>query len=88
MKENGHFAAKENAADDTRVIRRLIWSLVPAQASATTFTLINALANNVIVGRYFGSEALATIGFVGPLTMLGNAVNSLLSTGSSIRLCQ
>lgn len=69
---------------DTNQIRRLLLSLMPIQALAFGLPAINSLLNSFIIGHFLGSETLATIGFIIPLTMAVSVFNVVLSSGAQV----
>lgn len=71
---------------ETKIVRKLFLSLLPVQAMAVGLPAINSLLDAVFVGNLLGQDALAAIGFTGPLTLLLNACISLVSTGAML-LC-
>lgn len=68
----------------TKNIRRVFWSLLPAQAFASGLPAINLLVSSFIIGNYFGSTGLAAIGFAGPFTLIVTAAGSLIAMGSQL----
>ena len=70
----------------TRIIRKLLMTIMPVQALAMGLPSINGLINTFIIGNFIGSDALATIGFCDPLTLLISVANCILASGSQI-LC-
>lgn len=70
----------------TALIRRLFWSLLPVQAMAVGLPAINTLLDTAISGNLLGQDALAAMGFTGPLNMMLLALSSVLATGSQL-LC-
>ena len=77
-------AESKDSGKDVRIIKKLIWSLYPAQASASLLSEVNSVASSILVGRFFGCDALAAMGFIGPLTQFVKAIDNLVYTGSSI----
>lgn len=73
-----------DTASATRIIRKLFWSLLPVQAMAVGLPAINALLDTAIVGNLLGPDALAAMGFTGPLTKLLVALSSMVATGAQL----
>lgn len=69
-----------------KLIHKLFLSLLPIQALAVGLPAINTLLSSFIIGNYIGSEALAAIGFAGPLQFVLLAVNSTVAIGAQM-LC-
>ncbi len=74
----------KNELRSTKNIRRVFWSLLPAQAFASGLPAINLLVSSFIIGNYFGSIGLAAIGFAGPFTLIVTAAGSLIAMGSQL----
>ena len=74
----------KNELRSTKNIRRVFWSLLPAQAFASGLPAINLLVSSFIIGNYFGSTGLAAIGFAGPFTLIVTAAGSLIAMGSQL----
>ena len=65
-------------------IRQLLISLFPVQALAVGLPAINSLLNSFIIGRFLGSEALATMSYILPLDMTVVLISVVLSDGAQI----
>lgn len=65
-------------------MQKLLLSLLPIQAFAVGLPAINSLLDGFVVGHFYGTEALAAIGFAGPLTYIFTMIGSTLANGSQI----
>lgn len=66
-------------------IKRLLLYLLPIQSLAVGLPAINSLLSGFVVGHYFGTSALAALGFASPLTFLTSMLNGMLANGSQIK---
>ena len=69
-----------------KLIHRLFLSLLPIQALAVGLPAINSLLNSFIIGNFMGAEALAAIGFAGPVQFIVLAITSTIAVGAQM-LC-
>ena len=68
------------------MIRKLFLEMVPVQALAVGLPAINGLLNTSIIGKFIGIDALAAIGFAGPLIQIVSTIAVIISTGAQL-LC-
>ena len=64
--------------------RELFVSLYPIQALAVGLPAINSLVISLIVGKFIGTEGLAAMGFLSPVTNIVSAFVALISTGFQV----
>ncbi|MBP3873821.1 MAG: hypothetical protein J6E32_08890, partial [Lachnospiraceae bacterium] len=56
--------------DTKAIVRRAYLRLMPVQVFGIAVTAINGFIDSVITSRFLGTEALAAIGFFGPIGMI------------------
>ena len=71
--------------DTKAIVRRAYLRLMPVQVFGIAVTAINGFIDSVITSRFLGTEALAAIGFFGPIGMI-IGITWVLTTGVQI-LC-
>lgn len=67
-----------------KIIRKLLYSLIPIQITSCMGLFLSNLIDTVIVGKFISNKALATIGFAMPLTLVFNMIAGVIATGSQI----
>lgn len=67
-----------------KLIHKLFLTLLPIQALAVGLPAINSLLNSFIIGNFISAEALAAVGFAGPLQFILLAINSTIAIGAQM----
>ena len=60
------------------LIKKLYRKLLPAQIIGMVMTAVNSFIDSIVVGQFMGTEALAAIGFYGPVSTVIWVINILI----------
>lgn len=72
--------------DKGKIIKQLLYGLIPIQVTSCITLFLSNLIDTVIVGNLISGDSLAVIGFVNPMTLLFNMIAGVIAVGSQI-LC-
>ena len=70
------------------IVRKTYYSFVLVSILSSLTATAGMLIDNIIVGRYLGSEALGAMGVVGPVTLVFSAIGNICSGGGGARAAQ
>ena len=70
------------------IVRKLYYSFVTVSILSALTATVGMLIDNIIVGRYLGSDALGAMGVVGPVSLLLSAFGNICSGGGTARASQ
>ena len=70
------------------IVKRTYYSLVMVSILSSLTATAGMLIDNIIVGRYLGSEALGAMGIVGPVSLVFSAIGNICSGGGGARSAQ
>lgn len=70
------------------IVRKLYYSFVIVSILSALTATAGMLIDNIIVGRYLGSDALGAMGVVGPVSLLLSAFGNICSGGGTARASQ
>ena len=63
------------------IVRKTYYSFVLVSILSSLTATAGMLIDNVIVGRYLGSEALGAMGIIGPVSLVFSAIGNICSGG-------
>ena len=70
------------------IVRKTYYSFVLVAILSSLTATAGMLIDNIIVGRYLGSEALGAMGIVGPVSLVFSAIGNICSGGGGARAAQ
>ena len=70
------------------IVRKTYYSFVLVAILSSLTATAGMLIDNIIVGRYLGSEALGAMGIVGPVSLIFSAIGNICSGGGGARAAQ
>ena len=70
------------------IVRKTYYSFVLVSILSSLTATAGMLIDNIIVGRYLGSEALGAMGIVGPVSLVFSAIGNICSGGGGARAAQ
>lgn len=70
------------------IVRKTYYSFVLVSILSSLTATAGILIDNIIVGRYLGSEALGAMGIVGPVSLIFSAIGNICSGGGGARSAQ
>ena len=70
------------------IVRKTYYSFVFVSILSSLTATAGMLIDNIIVGRYLGSEALGAMGIVGPVSLVFSAIGNICSGGGGARSAQ
>lgn len=70
------------------IVRKTYYSFVLVSILSSLTATAGMLIDNVIVGRYLGSEALGAMGIIGPVSLVFSAIGNICSGGGGARAAQ
>ena len=70
------------------IVRKTYYSFVLVSILSSLTATAGMLIDNIIVGRYLGSEALGAMGIVGPVSLIFSAIGNICSGGGGARAAQ
>ena len=70
--------------NDLRIITRLMFRLLPMQILLGLVNSVNGIVSSFYAGNYIGMEAMSAMGLYAPVSMLFNALGTVLAGGSAI----
>lgn len=70
------------------IVRKTYYSFVFVSIFSSLTATAGMLIDNIIVGRYLGSEALGAMGIVGPVSLVFSAIGNICSGGGGARSAQ
>ena len=70
------------------IVRKTYYSFVLVAILSSLTATAGILIDNIIVGRYLGSEALGAMGIVGPVSLVFSAIGNICSGGGGARAAQ
>ena len=70
------------------IVRKTFYSFVLVSILSSLTATAGMLIDNIIVGRYLGSEALGAMGVVGPVSLVFSAIGNICSGGGGARAAQ
>ena len=70
------------------IVRNTYYSFVLVSILSSLTATAGMLIDNIIVGRYLGSEALGAMGIVGPVSLVFSAIGNICSGGGGARAAQ
>ena len=70
------------------IVRKTFYSFVLVSILSSLTATAGMLIDNVIVGRYLGSEALGAMGIVGPVSLVFSAIGNICAGGGGARSAQ
>ena len=70
------------------IVRKTYYSFVLVSILSSLTATAGMLIDNILVGRYLGSEALGAMGIVGPVSLVFSAIGNICSGGGGARAAQ
>lgn len=70
------------------IVRKTYYSFVLVSIFSSLIATAGILIDNIVVGRYLGSEALGAMGIVGPVSLVFSAIGNICSGGGGARAAQ
>lgn len=70
------------------IVRKTYYSFVLVSILSSLAATAGILIDNILVGRYLGSEALGAMGIVGPVSLVFSAIGNICSGGGGARAAQ
>ena len=70
------------------IVRKTYYSFVLVSILSSLTATAGMLIDNIIVGRYLGSEALGAMGIVGPVSLVFSAIGNICAGGGGARAAQ
>lgn len=70
------------------LVRKTYYSFVVVAILSSLTATVGILIDNIIVGRYLGSDALGAMGIVGPVSLVFSAIGNICSGGGGARAAQ
>ena len=70
------------------IVRKTYYSFVLVSILSSLTATAGMLIDNIIVGRYLGTEALGAMGIVGPVSLIFSAIGNISSGGGGARAAQ
>lgn len=70
------------------IVRKTFYSFVLVSILSSLTATAGMLIDNIIVGRYLGSDALGAMGIVGPVSLVFSAIGNICSGGGGARAAQ
>lgn len=70
------------------IVRKTYYSFVFVSILSSLTATAGMLIDNIIVGRYLGSDALGAMGIVGPVSLVFSAIGNICSGGGGARSAQ
>ena len=70
------------------IVRKTYYSFVLVSILSSLTATAGMLIDNIIVGRYLGSDALGAMGVVGPVSLVFSAIGNICSGGGGARAAQ
>ena len=70
------------------IVRKTYYSFVLVSILSSLTATAGMLIDNIIVGRYLGSDALGAMGIVGPVSLVFSAIGNICSGGGGARSAQ
>lgn len=70
------------------IVRETYYSFVFVSILSSLTATVGVLIDNIIVGRYLGSDALGAMGIVGPVSLVFSAIGNICSGGGGARSAQ
>ena len=70
------------------IVRKTYYSFVLVSILSSLTATAGMLIDNIIVGRYLGTEALGAMGIVGPVSLIFSAIGNICSGGGGARAAQ
>ena len=67
------------------IVRKTYYSFVVVSILSSLTATAGMLIDNIIVGRYLGTEALGAMGIVGPVSLVFSAIGNICSGGGGAR---
>lgn len=70
------------------IVKKTYYSFVLVSILSSLTATVGMLIDNILVGRYLGSEALGAMGIVGPVSLVFSAIGNICSGGGGARAAQ
>lgn len=70
------------------LVKKTYYSFVIVAILSSLTATVGILIDNIIVGRYLGSDALGAMGIVGPVSLVFSAIGNICSGGGGARAAQ
>lgn len=70
------------------LVKKTYYSFVVVAILSSLTATVGILIDNIIVGRYLGSDALGAMGIVGPVSLVFSAIGNICSGGGGARAAQ
>lgn len=70
------------------IVKNTYYSFVLVSILSSLTATAGMLIDNILVGRYLGSEALGAMGIVGPVSLIFSAIGNICSGGGGARAAQ